>query len=137
MILLLYTPFYYYVRTSPETTNEWTMLGIFAIWFITLFLVIRYLKRPAVYIRINTFWQTNFRWIFYGLTFLYAIRGVDNQFDMVMGWRLVLLPVLLLASLLGGFYFGYLRMKYGFWYAVVVHSVIVMVSLAPEMIRTL
>lgn len=52
-------------------------------------------------------------------------------------WQLVIIPITLLIMLLNSFYFGYVRMKYGFWYAVAVHTLIVTAILLPEMIRCL
>lgn len=113
------------------------MLRIIATWSGVAVIMSRYLKRPAVFARINMFWQANFRWIFYVITFLYAMGKIGGHLDTLTNWHVLLLPILLLSGLLSGFYFGYIRMKYGFWYAVAVHILLIATPLAVEMMRTL
>lgn len=135
--LLLWIPLGYYYHTIKEVTNEFAMLWLIPAWAVVAYLSGRYLKRPAVFARIENFWQTNFRWIFYGLAGLYASLKLISDIDTLVNGQVLLLPLLLLTGLLNGFYLGYLRMTYGFWYAVATHVLLSMASLAPEVIRLL
>ena len=135
--LLLWIPLGYYYHTIKEVTNEFAMLWLIPVWAVVAYGLGRYLKHPAVFARIDTFWQTNFRWIFYGMAGLYAFIKIINDIDTLVAGQLLLLPLLLLTGLLNAFYLGYLRMTYGFWYAVLVHTLLLMAALAPEVIRIL
>ncbi|MBD2752079.1 hypothetical protein [Spirosoma validum] len=137
-ILILCIPICYYVHSLNKSANmQAALVVMMSVWIVAVILAVRYLKRPVVFERINQFWQTNFRWIFYGFTFLYATGITVNHLDTLADWKGLLLPILLLSGLLSGFYFGYIRMKYGFWYAVAVHILLIATPLAVEMIRTL
>ncbi len=111
----------------------WMVIG----WGLVTYLLDLYLKRPVTFARINLFWQTHFRQVFYAVAGLYALSKIVDDIRTLTGLHLLLVPVLLLVGLLSGFYFGYIRMTYGFWYAVAVHSLLLLASLALEMARIL
>jgi hypothetical protein len=99
--------------------SGWMFLGPLLAWFIT---------RPARYARIERGWQQNFRWVFYVLTALYATVYTDGL-DLQPDWHLLLFPAVFVPGLLAGFYLGYVRMKYGYWYAVLVSGLMNVVPL--------
>ena len=98
--------------------SGWAFLGPLTAWFIT---------RPARYARIERGWRKHFGVIFYVLTVLYAL-SFASELDL-SGWQLLLLPIALVPGLLAGFYLGYVRMKYGYWYAVLVSGLMNVVPL--------
>ena len=135
--LLLLVPVGQYHRFFQDSTNGLALLWPVPVWFLAVYLLNRYLKQPVVFDRILTFWQVNFRWIFYGIALLYVFPKITGNINTLTSWQLVMMPFILLTLLVNGLYFGYVRMKYGFWYAVAVHALTLIVMLLPEMIRVL
>ncbi|WP_461151726.1 hypothetical protein [Spirosoma pulveris] len=133
----LWIPLGYYYHTLKVMTNEFTLFWMILLWAAVVYGLNYYLKRPAVFARIERFWQTNFRWIFYSVGIVYGFMKIIDDVGALKDAQLLLLPILLLCSLLNGFYFGYVRMKYGFWYGVAVHVLVLLAALAPEAIRIL
>jgi len=135
--LLLLIPLGYAYQPIKELTHEFALFWLILVWVVSVYLIGRYLKRPAVFCRIEAFWQANFNWIFYGVALLYAAGKVANEIGTLMDRQVLFFVALLLFGLLRGFYFGYVRMKYGFWYGVAVHVLLLVTSLAPDVIRNL
>ena len=127
----------HYYHTLKELSNEYALLWMIPLWAVAVYGLNQYLKRPTVFARIERFWQANFRWIFYGVGLLYSFMKIIDDVGTLKDAQLLLLPVLLLSSLLNGFYFGYIRMKYGFWYAVAVHVLVLLAAVTPEAMRIL
>ncbi len=121
-----------FTEVGKRATNEYFTLWALLAWLVLSFLLSRYLKRPAVFARIEAFWQRHFRWIFYGMTLLYGLFWMNKtEFE---GWQVLLFPVLLMSGLFSGLYLGYVRMRFGFWYAVVVQALIMSVPLTLELL---
>jgi len=135
--LLLLIPLGYYYHIIKEVANELAVLWLIPGWAFAAYFLGRYLKRPVVFPLIDVFWQANFRWIFYGIALLYTFGKTVNNIDTLVDGHVVLLPVWILALSLNSFYFGYVRMIYGFWYGVAVHVLLLIASLTPEVIRIL
>ncbi len=122
-----------FTEEGKRATNEYFLLWALLAWLVLSFLLGRYLKRPVVFARIEMFWQRHFRWIFYGMALLYGLFWINKiSLD---GWQMLLFPVLLLPGLLSGLYLGYVRMRYGFWYAVFVQALIMSLPLTLELMR--
>ena len=102
-------------------------------WLVASILLNRFLKRPTVFARIEQVWQAQFRWIFYGSALLYALFWVGSS--KLTDWQLLFWPVLLASGGLIGLYLGYVRMRYGFWYAVLVQTLIMSVPVGLELMR--
>lgn len=100
--------------------SAWAFLGPLTAWFIT---------RPAQYTLIERGWKQHFKIIFYGLTLLYAYSFCDFLNIDTDNSQLLLLPIALVPALVVGFYLGYIRMKYGYWYAVLVSGLMNVVPL--------
>ena len=124
---------------GPVKEIAGTTAGIALIigWGVTTYWLDSYLKRPATFTRINQFWQTNFRQVFYAVAVLYALAKIVDDLGTLTHWQLLLLPILLLTGLVNGLYFGYVRMTYGFWYAVAIHLLLLLVSLALDVVHIL
>ncbi len=115
-------------------TNDYAMIGLLPTWIGLTWLLSKFVSRPAVFARIELFWQTRFPWVFYGLTLLYVARHIRPLITLT-DWQLALIPAILTVSFLISTYLGYIRMKYGFWYAVAVHMVIMGASFAMQIVR--
>ena len=116
-------------------TNPYAIAWALPAWGLLIGLLNWILKRPAVFTRIETFWQRAFCWIFYGSALLYGsffFRGIS-----VMNEHGIWLPLLLGPALLIGLYLGYVRMRFGFWYAVLVQTLIMSVPIGLEISRIL
>jgi hypothetical protein len=75
----------------------------------------------------NTFWNKNFRWIYYFSVFSFGLLHIGNfQIDKL---SFIILPLLVLPQLTSGFIAGYLRIKYGFIYCCFFHIVNNFISL--------
>lgn len=127
----------YCYQHIPGSNHQTSTLWFVLTWGVAAYALGNWLKRPAVFNRIHAFWQANFRWIYYAITGLYACSKIHDGFNALTGWQLLILPLMLLIGLLSGSYYGYIRMKYGFWYAVAVHSLMIVTPLTLEVLRTL
>lgn len=124
-------------KPLKELVGPMVGFGMIGVWFVTSLVLDRYLKRPAVFARVLAFWQANFGTLFYAISLVYALVKIADDISWLTGWQLLFVPALLGLSLISGFYFGYVRMKYGFWYAVAVHSLILASVVLSEAILTL
>lgn len=115
-------------------TNDYAMIGLLPTGIGLVWLMNKFVSRPGVYARIERFWHTRFHWVFYGLTILYAARHIRPLMTLT-DWHLALIPLIMTVSFLISTYLGYIRMKYGFWYVVALHMMIMGFSLAVQMIR--
>lgn len=137
LALALWIPIGYYYYRLKGMSNEFALLWIMLLWAAVVYGLNYYLKRPAVFARIERFWQANFRWIFYSVGVVYGFVKIIDDVGTLTDAQVLLLPVFLLSGSLNGFYFGYIRMKYGFWYGVAVHVLVLLAAMAPEAIRIL
>lgn len=127
----------YGYRPMKEMAGTTAGTGLIIGWGAVTYLLDSYLKRPAIFTRINQFWQKNFRQVFYVIAVLYALIKIIDDVGTLTHWQLLLLPVLLLTGLVSGLYFGYVRMTYGFWYAVAVHILLLLTSLVLVVVHIL
>jgi hypothetical protein len=111
-------------------------LGMMVTWFILSLVLDRYLKRPAVFANILSCWQAHFSKLFYAMALLCALVKISDDISALTGWQLLFVPALFCLSLISSFYFGYVRMKFGFWYAVAAHSLILASIALSEAILT-
>lgn len=70
--------------------------------------------------QLKIFWQKNFRYIFYLSVILFGSVHILNYG--LTPENILLMPLLTLPQLLGGVVLGYIRVQYGFIYAIVVHG---------------
>lgn len=70
---------------------------------------------------LNFYWNANFKWIYYFSIILFAFVHITN-FEINIK-NLMLMPLLTLPQLVGGIFNGYVRMNYGFIYAILLHSI--------------
>lgn len=81
-------------------------------------------------------WQRNYRYIFYGLAIAFALIHLFNYPDWSLGLLLVS-PIIVAPQFVMGSMAGFLRVRYGFWWAYLLHMLhnFVLVGgllLAPE-----
>jgi len=70
---------------------------------------------------IESFWQRQYRWIYYVSSFGFGLAHLFNC-DSLTAWHLLFAVLITLPQLVGGLFMGYVRMMYGFWYAVAIHA---------------
>lgn len=102
------------VWVSYKLTNGTVAAGITVALFIILFLLSRYSFQKRYQI-----WRTNYGVIFYCTAFAFAYAHISNykSLSAVSIWSLLyVLPQLFGAAIL-----GYLRIKHGFWYGLLLH----------------
>ncbi|MCX6214478.1 CPBP family glutamic-type intramembrane protease [Spirosoma sp.] len=124
----------YFYRPLKEEAGTFAGFGLVIAWATISFGLGQYLKRPLVFARIERFWKANFRWILYGTGLVYGFMKIIDDVYTLHHWQALLLPLFLMTWLLNGFYFGYVRMKYGYWYAVIIHSLVLLAAMTPEAI---
>ncbi len=69
--------------------------------------------------RLEAFWETNFKWVFYFFCFAFAWMHILN-YDITLK-HLLLLPIITLPKLISAITYGYIRMHYGFAYSLGLH----------------
>jgi len=74
------------------------------------------------------FWEKNFRWVFYFSAIAFGFAHYSN-FDLGLS-TLILIPIITLPHTIGGIFFGYIRIKHGFIFALCFHCVNNMISLS-------
>lgn len=121
LMLITLTQTFHQIKAA---TNDFAMIGLLPAWILTSWLLGRLLTRPTVLTRLEQFWQHWFVWVFYGMAVLYSLRHL-GRLTTLTDWQLLMAPVVILISLLISTYLGYVRMKYGFWYAVAANTLIV------------
>lgn len=68
---------------------------------------------------IEKFWIKNFRWLYYSSVLLFGAVHISNfSFAEIDLW---VWPILILPQLISGFFYGYVRVKHGFVYGVLMH----------------
>lgn len=70
---------------------------------------------------LKIWWERNFRWLFYASSITFGLVHLINC-DQLTIWHWLLAPFITLPQLMAGFFNGYVRMNYGFWYGVAMHA---------------
>lgn len=73
--------------------------------------------------KIKQFWGNNFRWFFYGSAICFGIVHASNFENERTLLFFLFIPIITLSQSLGGLIIGYLRLKFGFWYGVLYHTI--------------
>lgn len=76
-------------------------------------------KKCSKGVFLNDFWKNNFKWIYYASSVIFAWLHVLNFETNLI--NTLLMPILTLPQLLSGLIAGYLRVKFGFVYPLVLH----------------
>ncbi|MCX2743323.1 CPBP family glutamic-type intramembrane protease [Mangrovivirga sp. M17] len=71
--------------------------------------------------QLSSFWKVNFRWIFYFSILLFGLLHIVN-FNIPPLYYL-LAPIFTFSQLIAGFLYGFVRVKYGFLYALFFHMI--------------
>jgi len=102
-----------------EGVSLWIVSGVFA--FIFLGLVGLYLQPEHATKVLKKFWEQHFWVLYYASVLIFGLAHISNYNLPV--WKLTLLaPILVLPQILLGFILGYLRIRFGFVYAVLLHA---------------
>lgn len=81
---------------------------------------------------INNFWEIHFRWIYYFSAIAFGLVHFSN-YDLNSN-TVYLIPLLTLPHIIAGFLFGYVRIKHGFQYAIIFHSLNNMIALSVALV---
>lgn len=93
-----------------------TIGGILLVILATgIYVIIRYQKQIAIG------WRQKFPYVFYGYSILFGFVHIFN-FEEVTLQLLLLSPLITLPQLFLGFGMGYVRIRYGFWYGYLFHT---------------
>lgn len=104
---------------SPFDTNLYPFVRLmFA--FISALLFYLLINRKKTIEIIKIIWSKHFKWIFYGSSLLFAFMHLGNYKSSTQ--ILLLAPILTLPQLFFGLTAGYMRIKYGFIYPVLLHA---------------
>ncbi|MFC2147295.1 hypothetical protein ACFLR9_01915 [Bacteroidota bacterium] len=86
-----------------------------------LFALITYFFANKYFTYFLKFWNANFRWIYYTTIIVFALLHLDLS-ELTFN-KFLLFPLLTFPQLLGGTINGYIRIKYGFIYSCLFHSI--------------
>ena len=89
--------------------------------------IVMYLFTRKYTVLIERFWDIYFKWVYYGSIIMFGSLHITN-FELTKE-NLLLLPFLTLPQLIAGIYTGYIRVKYGFIYTLIFHSMNNLISL--------
>lgn len=96
---------------------------------ITLFLV---LGRKYFVRNVPLLWDNNGKLIFLLLLFAFTLRHLDNY--VLTSTVLLFFPILLLPQLVNGIFFSFVRVRFGFVYSILFHTMINTAAFLPQMI---
>ncbi len=99
-----------------------------------LFFIFSYKKR--LFSSIERFWHKNFEVLFYTSSVLFGMMHLLNYED-IHWWMIIISPLLTLPYIIMGLFLGFIRMNYGFFYAVVFHVVINTIGSVPILVKLL
>jgi len=71
--------------------------------------------------KIESFWKSNFKYIFHLFAISFGMIHLTN-FEQISWWMIAITPLLTAPYILMGYILGYIRMKYGFSYSLLIHS---------------
>jgi hypothetical protein len=125
-IIMLVVLHSFYNKLS-STTPQYLVVGTFALWCLAGYLLVKWVRQPALFGRIDAFWRQHFRLIYYVSALSFGFWHLNNCAEVTV-LHLALAPLITLPQIVLGFYQGYVRMTYGFWYAVGLHM---MVNMGP------
>jgi len=83
-------------------------------------LVYLLLKNKNIFIKVQLFWKNKFRWIVYTSVLLFGYMHLFNYEIKI--WTLLFSPFLVLPQINSGIITSYIRIRYGFIYALAKHS---------------
>lgn len=78
------------------------------------------LRRPAIQTRLQTLWSIQFPYVFYTTSLAFAWIHIFNY--QLTPVTLLLMPLLTLPQFIGGLFYGYIRIQFGFAYSYGFHS---------------
>ncbi len=82
--------------------------------------------------RVNHFWNKHRKIVLYTLLLFFTFRHLD--FYALKPVVLILSPILLLPQFVGGIFLSFTRIRFGFIYAILLHTMINILAFAPRLI---
>ncbi len=105
-------------QTYLSNTDE-HFISRLLIVFIIILISYPIVSHKTIRDRLEIFWQTNFKWIFYFLCITFAWLHILNYGVTLK--HILLLPLITLPKLVSAITYGYIRMHYGFVYSLGLH----------------
>ena len=82
--------------------------------------------------KVGEFWDGHYKMVFYSFLLMFTFRHLDSY--MLTISVLFLSPILLLPQFIGGIFFSYARVRFGFMYSVLLHVIINTIAFTPRLI---
>ncbi len=115
----------------PQGLGLWLSVFIFSLLIPLLFAIIIFfivrIEQVSTYLKV--FYERYFGIIFYTSTIIFGLIHIFN-FSNIMGY-FYLIPFLVLPQILAGYFLGFIRINYGFVYAILVHAAYNLLLLLP------
>jgi hypothetical protein len=89
-----------------------------------------------IYFRIRAFWKKHFRYVFYFFTLIFGLFHLFN-YNEIYWWMILSSPFLTLPHIIMGFFLGFIRMNYGFFYSLLFHATINFIPSVPLIVKLL
>lgn len=105
--------------------NTVSIFGLAGIFFLLI--------KKLLVVDFSDSWNKSFPFVFYTVTFIFAFVHLPLRNMSVLQWFFS--PIILLPFIIMGISFGYVRVKYGFAYATLLHSAINIISLIPVLLK--
>ena len=77
-------------------------------------------KKTKVKIYLQNFWTTHFKWIFYSVSLIFGLIHLTNYEELSIT-IILFAPLLICSQFIGGLTMGYIRVKYNFILALLLH----------------
>ncbi|AEI47925.1 CPBP family glutamic-type intramembrane protease [Runella slithyformis] len=109
--------------TMPSWLAEFNIILVALVVLCLLCIPTFYLLnlQPAVLDWLHPRFKKHFRWIYYFSSVAFGFAHLNNFSDLTL-YHYLFIPILTLPQLYSGFFFGYARMRYGFWYGIGLHT---------------
>jgi hypothetical protein len=119
---------FYLVFDDPYVIDKKVFFWLIS--FITgMYIYFKLKKKKEVSNMISIFWLKNPKIIFFFLTITFSSLHIFN-FELNIN-LFFFFPILILPHFISGIFFGYIRLKYGIFYSIILHSMINITSLVP------
>lgn len=111
---------YLIVRIFISTDENELLREAISAGIALIFTVLFYFIISKYYTQLSQFWQRNFKYIFYISAFGFGLLHYSNYTLELK--QLLLIPLLTLSQVIGGLFYGYIRMRFGIAYSIFFHT---------------
>lgn len=79
-------------------------------------------RLPRIRTKLETFWTTHFRWIFWGMVVLFGLMHLDRYTNFTLATHALFIPIIVLPQFMSATMYGYVRVRYGFAIGLGMHA---------------